>query len=465
MELNYRPTPKQRTFHASPAHEVLYGGAAGGGKSYALTYDAFLRCLKHPNTHAYMFRRTFRELEDTLIRNAGEIIPKAVGRYVGSQHVYKLANGSQIHFCHCQNEKDVYQYLGAEIHWLYIDELTTFTKFIYDTLLTRLRANRKLGIVPVVRCASNPGSIGHTWVKAKFVDAGEYGEIIREYQYSDTLKKEICRTVQYIPALATENPHIGENYIAELEKKPEAVRRAYLNGDWDAFDGQVFAEYRDAPEHYDDMKWTHVIPDFIPPAHWPRYVSLDWGYSKPFSVGVWAVDEKGVLYRYKELYGCKRGESNVGVCWTNAQIGRGIASLMKPEFENNLYVQGIADPALWDESRNVKIIEDIENAIRESGGASVYFERGDHARIDGKMQMHYRLAFDEGGQPMIRVTESCAAFRRTIPYLVYDAIKVEDIDSSGEDHVYDETRYMLMARPIAARTTEKPKKRAYDPLS
>lgn len=465
IKLSYRPTAKQRMFHESGAHEVLYGGAAGGGKSYALVMDAFLRCMKHKNTHAYMFRRTFRELDDTLIKTAREIIPKELGKYVGSKHVYKLVNGSEIHFCHCALEKDAYQYRGAEIHWLYIDELTTFTKFIYDILLTRVRAPKRLGIHPLIRCASNPGSVGHAWVKERFVDAGPYGQIVERKIWSEALGKEKTETVQYIPALALENPHIEESYILELEKKPEAIRKAYLMGDWDAFEGQAFAEFVDDPKHYQDGRWTHVIDEFDPPAHWPRYISLDWGFTKPFSVGVWATDERGVLYRYKELYGCKRRERNRGVEWTNDAIGRGIAQLMRKELRDGISVRGVADPALWDASREHLIIEDIERAIRQEAGRGIAFDKGDNKRLDGKMQLHYRLAFDEQGDSMMKVTKNCRAFIETVPYLVYDSFKVEDIDTAGEDHAYDETRYMLMEQPIAARRQERQKPREYDPLA
>ena len=165
ITLDYRPTEKQKLMHASAANEVLYGGAAGGGKSYAMVWDALIRCMRFPQTNAYMFRRTYKELEQTLIQTAQKIIPKSVGKYRGAQHRFELINGSAIHFCHCQNEaKDILIYQGAEIQWLYFDELTHFAQPTYEYLKSRLRAPKALGVTPVVRSGSNPGGSGHAWV-------------------------------------------------------------------------------------------------------------------------------------------------------------------------------------------------------------------------------------------------------------------------------------------------------------
>ena len=226
----------------------------------------------------------------------------------------------------------------------------------------------------------------------------------------------------------------------------EALREAMLLGKWDAFDGQAFPEFVDDPAHYEDGLYTHVIKPFKIPWHWTRVVSFDHGYTRPFSFGVWAVDEEGRVYRYKELYGCVPGEANVGVTCPPGEIARQLADLMEPEFEEGIHVSGIADPAIWDRSRGLSVEEQIRKVFN-----GVIFMKGDNTRLPGKMQLHERLKFDEEGRPMLYVFENCRDFRRTIPALVYDARRPEDIDTAGEDHIYDETRYFLMSRPIAPR--------------
>lgn len=462
IELDYRPTNKQRLFHASDADEVLYGGAAGGGKSYAICWDAFMRLLRYPGTHAYLFRRTYPELEKTLVKTMLSIVPKELGKYTAGTHELKLVNGSVAHFCHLSNEGDgLLKYQGAEIHWLYFDELTHFTKGMYDYLRTRLRAEKKLGIIPCVRCASNPGGPGHAWVKARFVDATDCGRQIREMAVrSEVLGSVSVRRIQYIPAMATDNPHITRDYVIELEQKPRALREALLLGRWDAFDGQAFPEFTDDPEHYEDGLNTHVISPFAIPYHWPRYVSFDHGYTRPFSIGVWAVDEDGRVYRYKECYGCVPGEPNTGVTLSPGEIAQEMARLLESELEEGIRPMGIADPAIWDRSRGMS----VEEQIRKSFGG-VTFRKGDNTRLPGKMQLHERLKFGDDGKPMLYVFSNCRDFIRTIPGLVYDGRRPEDIDTSGEDHIYDETRYFLMSRPIAPRAqVQRRKAKGFDPL-
>lgn len=455
--LDYRPTPKQLMFHRSAADEILYGGAAGGGKSKACVMDALFRCMNNPGTSAYLFRRTYRELEDTLIQEAQKSIPKELGTYSNSKHELLLPNGSKMIFRHCQYEKDRFLYAGSEIQWLYIDELTLFPKIIYDFLKTRVRAKASLRVKPIVRCTSNPGGVGHGWVKQYFVDSAPYFEMHKEVVHSEALNEDQVRTIQYIPAFATDNPHIGKDYIFELEQKPRALRRALLNGDWDAFEGQAFPEFADDPEHYHDGFRTHIIDPIEIPDWWPRWRSMDFGYAKPFSIGWWAIAPDGIMYRYREWYGCEKGQPNKGIYLTPQEIARQILVLEEPERMRGIRFNGVADPSIADASRG----QSVEQAMADEG---VYWDLGDNKRLPGKMQVHNRLRFRGNGRPMLYAFSTCEAFRRLMPTMVYDENRVEDIDTHSEDHLYDEVRYMCMEKPIAGIEPKQDKKREWNPL-
>ena len=212
------------------------------------------------------------------------------------------------------------------------------------------------------------------------------------------------------------------------------------------YEGQVFAEWRDDPAHYADGKWTHVIDEFRVPEWWKIWRGFDFGYAKPFSVGWYAADEEGRLYRIKELYGCT-GRPNEGLRIDPVEQARRIreAEQNDPVLRGRV-IQGIADPAIFDESRGESIA-----AMQEKSPNFLHWMPGDHTRLAGKMQFHYRLAFDEEGKPMFQVFDTCKHFIRTIPNLVYDESRVEDIDTTQEDHIYDECRYVLMENPISPR--------------
>ena len=461
VTINYQPTEKQKIFHASHANEILYGGAAGGGKTKAIVMDALFRCLRSPGTTACIFRRTYQELEDTDIKEAQASYPEGLATYNAGRHEFRLVNGSKILFRHCENAADRFKYSGIEIQFMYFDELTAFEQVVYDFLKTRLRAKKALGVTPIIRSASNPGNIGHGWVKKMFVDAGPYMSIQTQEIYSETLHKSKKIRTQYIPSLAMENPFITDDYIFELEQKPPALRAALLNGDWDSFEGMVFTEFKNDPEHYEDRKWTHVIAPFDIPVDWPRYFAFDHGYSKPFACQWWAMDFSGRLYLYREWYGCKARQANVGLELSPSQIVDGILAREEKETQDNLHIDRVADPAIFDKSRGDSVADQMAPGFggRKRG---VIFTRGDHSRMPGKMQFHERLRFDRDGRPGMYIFSTCGDWLRTVPNLPYSQTKPEDIDSDAEDHIYDECRYVCMDHPIAA--TKKPP-REYKPYS
>ena len=446
--LDYTPTEKQALFHSSNADEVLYGGAAGGGKSRAIVMEALIDALEHGGIESYLFRRTFPELEATLIAEALRCIPQGLYKYSKVNHDLVLKNGSVLHFRFCRNMQDAIKYQGCEMHRLYIDELTHFSQDIYDYLKTRLRVPKRIGVKPRIRLTTNPGGVGHGWVKAMFIDGKTPFAVHSTEVKSQILGESKTVTRQYIPAYATDNPHLSPDYIIELEQKPPALRKALLLGDWNVFEGQVFTEFVNDPMHYLDREFTHVISPFVIPNDWQRFRSLDWGYSRPFSVGYWAQDKEGRLYRYAEIYGSPKDPSGITLTPNKGMklAPNEVAALIRKyedKYEKGRRIIGIADPSIFDESRGS---DGCIAAIMERQG--IYFEGGDNERIAGKMQIHHRLAFDERGIPMLYVFENCRDFIRTIPALTYDLNCVEDINTAGEDHIYDETRYMCMMRPI-----------------
>ena len=248
------------------------------------------------------------------------------------------------------------------------------------------------------------------------------------------------------------------DYIKQLEALPEKLRKAWLEGDWDIFEGQFFEEFADRPEHYKDRVWTHVIEPFEVPKDWKIYRSFDFGYAKPFSCAWWAVDYDGRLYRILELYGCTQ-TPNEGVKWEPARIFDEIAKIEREHrWLKGKQIIGVADPSIWDASRGPSVAD-------MAAKAGVYWTPGDNERLAGWMQVHYRLAFDEDGRPGMQIFNTCRAFIRTIPLLQYDEHRVEDLCTTQEDHVADEVRYMCMARPMKPVKTKAAERKPYDPLS
>lgn len=265
----------------------------------------------------------------------------------------------------------------------------------------------------------------------------------------------------FVPSSVFDNKILLANdpdYITRLASMPEQERNALLYGDWDTFAGQVFTEWRNDSDHYGDRINTHVVNPFQIPQSWRIFCAMDWGYSKPFSVGWYAVDHDRRLYRIREYYGCT-GTPNQGVKLEPGYVAREIKRIEADDPNlRGRQITRVGDPAIWG-SQSGESIGDLMERER------VFFEKGDNSRIDGKMQVHHRLAFDENGYPMLYVFNTCRHFIRTVPNLVYDERDVEDIDTDGEDHIYDELRYVCMENPIAPRQNKPPALVVYDPLS
>lgn len=366
-----------------------------------------------------------------------------IAKYNDKDKVLKFDNGSTINFMYCQYDKDLDRLQGVEYDIMFFDEATQLSEYQMKTIAACLRGVNNFPKRIYYTC--NPGGQSHAYIKRLFVNRNfNPGEHPEEYSF--------------IQSLVTDNVALMESqpdYIKQLEGLPPKLRDAWLHGDWDVFTGQFFEDFIDRPEHYKDRTWTHVIEPFEIPADWKIYHSFDFGYAHPFSVAWWAVDYDGRLYRILEMYGCTK-EPNEGVKWTPEKI---FEEMKKVENEHRWLkgkkIYGPADPSIWDASRGVSVAETGERA-------GIYFDKGDNARIPGWMQMHYRLAFDDNGIPMMYIFNTCKGFTRTIPELQYSTTKPEDLDTDGEDHIADETRYMCMARPIKARFSNTNDKIGYD---
>jgi hypothetical protein len=458
----WTPQPKQKIFMSRPEKEALYGGAAGGGKSDCAIAEA-LRQVHIQHYRGLILRKTYPQLSD-LIDRSREIylaaFPKA--KYNDQKHCWSFPSGAKIYFGAMQYTKDRTNYQGKRYDFIDFDELTQFTWDEYSYLFSRNRPGGP-GTRCYIRAQANPGGVGHGWVKERFITAAKpMTTIWEEFQVrtpeGKTIKEKRDRI--FVPASVFDNKILMNNspeYLASLAQMPEAERNALLYGDWDSFSGQVFTEWRNNPEGYESRRGTHVISPFRIPDSWKIYRGFDFGYSKPFSVGWYAIDHDGRMYRIRELYGCT-GTPNEGVRWDVQKIAQKIAEIEKTD-ENIKFkhISGIADPSIFEESRGESIAEMME---REG----IYFERGDNTRLAGKMQMHNRLVFDENGIPMLYVFDTCKHFIRTIPELVYDQTDVEDIDTDGEDHIYDECRYVAMEHPINPPKKPLPKRSQYSPL-
>lgn len=459
----WKPQPKQQRFMERPEEEALYGGAAGGGKSDALVIEA-LRQVHIPYYRGLIIRRTFPQMEDLIdksIRYYKKAFPGA--QYNDNKHVWRFPSGAKIFFGSMPHEKDKYNYQGKPYDFIGFDELTQFTASQYDYLTKSRNRPNGPGTRVYCRATANPGGVGHGWVKERFITAAKpmtpIEETVEYLDGSGILQKRTRRRI-FVPSSVFDNPALMANdpdYVARLASLPDAERNALLYGDWDTFSGQVFVEWRNDPDHYHDRVWTHVIAPFQIPDTWAMWRSFDWGYSRPFSVGWYAVDHERRLYRIRELYGCT-GTPNTGVQWEPSRLARAIKEIetSDPNLKGRM-IHGVGDPAVWQSNGTESI-----GALMER--ERVFFEKGENARMDGKMQVHHRLAFDDHGVPMLYVFHTCKHFIRTVPNLVYDERDVEDVDTDGEDHIYDELRYVCMKNPIAPRPRTIQTKRIYDPL-
>lgn len=458
--------PKQWSAFLSPATEILYGGAAGGGKSYLMRQAAIAWCSEIAGLQVYLFRR----IREDLVKNHMEG-PKGFREMLAGwvncgfveivEDEIRFWNGSKIYLCHCKDEKDRFKYQGAEIHVLLIDEMTHFTDKIYRYLRGRVRMvglKKRLpekfkGMFPRILCGANPGGVGHQMVKGAFIEGREPMAVVR------TSKSEGAMLRQFIPAKLEDNPSMAEDdpeYGDRLEGLgSKALVDALRHGDWDIVEGAFFDNFEKA---------RHVVRPFTIPESWLRFRAGDWGSAKPFAFGWYAVASedyktadgqmipRGALVKYREWYGIKTDEHgvfspDVGVKMTAEAVGTGI----KEKDQGEVITYGVLDPAAFSQDGGPSIAERMMKGTTGTNGA--VFRRADNARVAGRGamggwdQMRARLDGDPEGRPMLFLFATCTHTIRTLPAIQHDPDRPEDLDTKAEDHALDETRYACMSRP------------------
>lgn len=456
------PQPKQKIFLMDHHKYVIFGGSRGGGKSFAVDEKAILSSFKYPGLKCTIIRRTYPELRDNHVEPMKEMLrcgkKDACAVYNASDKEMRLPNGSKIRFRYCDNEKALGKIQGQQTDLMFIDEATNIPEEWLKKIYACIRGTN--GYPKRIYLTCNPGGVSHGYIRRLIEGRFEEGEDPSEYSF-------IAATLFDNQILMKNNP----DYIKQLEALPPKLREAWLNGRWDVFEGAFFEEFRTTPDPQkcfeanitteqalEQHRWTHVIKPFPIPDGWKIYRSYDFGFGKPFSVGWWAVDYDGVAYRILSLYGCTKNP-NEGLKWTPSQQMEKIAEIEREHpWLKGKTIQGVADPAIWEGSHGISIVEEADKR-------GIWFEKGNNDRIAGWMQVRERLKFDEKGFAMMYIFENCEEFTRTIPLMMFDEHKPEDLDTDLEDHVADEVRYFCMSRPIKPRIIQTEYNPMVDPLN
>lgn len=429
IRLNGVPNPKQELFFRATARHIAYGGARGGGKSWAMRRKFVLLAFRYSGLNLLLLRRTLPELNENHVRPLQAELAK-VTEYHATRREFLFPNGSRIKLGYCDKEADVYQYQGQEYDVVGLEEATHFSEAQMQFLTTCNRSVRT-DFSPRMYYTCNPGGVGHAWVKRLFID--------REYRNAERAEDYV-----FIPAKLTDNPILMQNnpgYAETLQNLPEHLRRAHLEGDWDVLAGQYFPEF---------TRERHVVTPYPIPNGWRRFRAMDWGYNDPCCVLWFAVAPDGKLVVYRELYVRKTLSSEIAKRVRALSAGETIAYTA-------------ASPDAW-QQRGLGGIEGqtIAEVFQKN---SVPLTPADNARIPGWQRVREALAAEEDGTAGLSIFSACTNLIRTLPLLTFDEHNCEDVSAYCEDHAAEALRYGLMSRPRPMRQTPILPAPRYDPLA
>ena len=432
-------TKKQKTFLSAGAFEVLYGGAAGGGKSYGQMLDAFVYALKYPRSKQIIFRRTYAELEKSLIRTALSLYPRELFTYQKSVHTGTFINGSLIDFAYCDSEDDVYRYQSAEYDVIRFDELTHFTESMYVYLISRCRGTNCYP--KQIKSTTNPGGVGHSWVKSRFIDIGAPQ---KEHRVGET-------TRVFIPATVYENKFLMESdpdYVKRLKALDSRDRRALLEGEWELSEGRYFTDFDKSLHVCEPMALYDVN----------YYIAIDYGLDMLAAYKI-AVDKNARCFVVDEVY-------QSGLIVSKA------AERIKQLSGKDKIRAVFAPPDLWSRQKESGI--SIAGLFSKSG---VTLTRVSNGRVAGWMTLKEYLSpfIDETGQKnaRLKIFDTCVNLIRTLGAIQCDKEMPGDCASTPHEltHAPDALRYFVSGNPVAPPTAqnpyrygfsfEKPRKNAY----
>ena len=412
----FRPNDGPQTdFLAASETDVLYGGAAGGGKSYAMLVDP-LRFAHRGAHRALILRRSMPELRE-LIDKSRELYPKAFPgcKYKEVEKLWNFPSGAKIEFGFLERDADVYRYQGQAYSWIGFDEIThQATEFSWNYLASRLRTTDP-EIIPYMRCTANPGGVGAHWVKKRYITPSPPNE---SFKGEDGLSRK------FIPARLDDNPYLAHDgrYEQMLKALPPTQRRQLLEGDWEVAEGAAFTEFD---------RNIHIIDPFEIPIHWDRIKGIDYGYASE-SACVWgAIDrDDNTLIIYRELY-------RKGLLATDLAF-----MLTEMELNDPMSVPGVLDTACW--NRTGQTGPTVGETLTKAGHK---LRRADKNRVAGKIQIHEYLKVQQSGRPKLQIFNTCPNLIRELQSIPLDKSNPEDVDTHAPDHAYDALRYLIMSRP------------------